>query len=352
MLILLTILRLPYRGVRWLVLHAWYVIRATFLGMAATPGIVFVRGPVGAYRKLTRFRNWLLAKVEYLQSESAKWKTTFNILKSQYSLLRSMGFSPQMAVSFLVAGSAVGSGVVVNETLLQEPSFAAGDAGLYEAPVDTPVLHNAQFNTLQIALGTVPVKEINISDVSVGTAYTSSTLPSGATTTIDIGGLGSVSTYLEIGHLIFEKNRCTTLLLTDVQAHTLNIEGNASDGQSIAPVAGTMRMRAVGGGHHMAQAMVTDGGLYDRIWINAPTSGVNGKIDKLTISNAFTKGGSCWLHRIKAGTVDILLNEIGAGDGFDTKYFTIETSVKASVINQSDNVEISIAPPATVTADS
>ena len=60
--------------------------------------------------------------------------------------------------------------------------------------------------------------------------------------------------------------------------HTLNVIGNASDGQSIAPSPGTARMRAIGGGHHQADEMTTSGGTYDRIWIQAPSSGVNGKI--------------------------------------------------------------------------
>ena len=50
-------------------------------GIVATPGTIW-RSPLAAYRKVTTFRNWFLAKVEYLQSESAKWKTTFNILKA------------------------------------------------------------------------------------------------------------------------------------------------------------------------------------------------------------------------------------------------------------------------------
>ena len=86
-------------------------------GIKASPMAV-LRSPVNAYRKIIKFRNWFLAKVEYLQGESAKWKTTFNVLKSPYSLLRSMGLSPQMAATFLFAGSAVGGGVIANELSL------------------------------------------------------------------------------------------------------------------------------------------------------------------------------------------------------------------------------------------
>jgi hypothetical protein len=328
------------------------VVRGIILTIRATPGALY-RVPIRAYRRLVMFRNWLLAKAEYLQAESAKWKTTFTIVKSPYSLLRGMGFTPQMAASLLIGASAVTGGVVVNETLLSEPSFANGDPGLYDAPHDAPrVVAVEGYNTLRIDLGSIPVSEILINSVSVGSVYTNSALPSGATTAIDVGGNGAAGTYLEVGTLVFERNRCDQLLLTDVQAHTLIIEHNFSDGQSVAPSAGTIRNRAVIGGHHQAEKMGTQGGTYDRIWISAPTSAVNGKIDKLTISNAYTRGGSCWLHRIKAGTVEIRLNEIGMGDGLALKDFTVETSVKASVITQTGNVEALVARAATVTADS
>jgi len=333
-------------------LFIWWFVKSIGLAVAATPGILW-RLPIRGYRRLIRVRDWLLARVEYLQAESAKWKTTFNIMKSPYSLLRGMGFTPQMAASLLIGASAVTSGVVVNETLLSEPSFARGDPGQYEAPHDAPrVVAVEGYNTLRIDLGTTPVSEIDISNVSIGNVYTNSALPSGATTAIDVGGSGVANTYLEVGTLIFERNRCDTLTLTDVRAHKLTIEDNASDGQSIAPSAGTIRNRTVIGGHHQAEKMGTQGGTYDRLWIQAPTSTVNGKIDKLTISNAYTRGGGCWLHRIKAGEVVIRLNEVGMGNGLVLKDFTVETSVTASVITQTGNVEVLMARAATVTADS
>jgi len=106
-------------------------------------------------------------------------------------------------------------------------------------------------------------------------------------------------------------------------------------------------MRAIGGGHHQAEAMVHSGGTFDRIWIQAPTSGVNGKVDKLTLSNLFTKGGPCKLHRMNIGTLEVLLNEVGIGDGFATKEFTIATNVTGAVITIENNVEVTIAEPAT-----
>jgi hypothetical protein len=91
--------------------------------------------------------------------------------------------------------------------------------------------------------------------------------------------------------------------------------------------------------------MVTSGGYYDQLVIAAPTSAVNGKIDKLTLSNLYTKGGLCKVSRIKADTIDILLNETGAGNGFATKEFVIATSTVYKNANIADNVEVTIAPP-------
>ena len=93
--------------------------------------------------------------------------------------------------------------------------------------------------------------------------------------------------------------------------------------------------------------MVTAGGTYDRIWIQAPTSGVNGKVDTLRLTNLYTKGGLCVLSKMNVGTMEILLNEIGMGDGFSTKEFSISPTVTAANIFVEDNVEVSISEPAT-----
>jgi len=287
--------------------------------------------------------------VEYLQAESAKWRTLFNVIKSPYSLLRAMGFSPQMAISFLAAGSAVGSGAIVAE-VMEPPSFRAGDAGVYNAPIDAPIFTDENFNTLRLDLGTTPVGAVTIENVTVGTAYANSSLPSGETNVVIVGGLPTVvdpaftETYLEVGHMIVDRWRCTTLALTNIEAHELIVKQNASDGQSIAAVAGTPRARAIGGGNR-ADDMITSGGYYDQIKITSASSAVNGQIDKLTLSNLYTKGGGCVLDRIKAGTLEVLLNETGNGDGFSTKEFTIATSVIYKSFINEDNVEVSIAPP-------
>ena len=306
------------------------------------------RSPLAAYRKISRWRTWLLAKVEYLQGESAKWRATFNVIKSPYSFLRAMGLSPQMATGLLVAGTTVGGGVVVNEAVFADRSFARGDAGVYSAPLDIPTSYSDEDNTLRINLGTTPVGEITIQDVTVGTAFTGSTLPSGQSSVVLVGGTaassGFTATWLEVGHLTVDRWRCTTFELSDTEVHTLNIIGNASDGQSISPSPGVPRRRAIGGGNR-ADSMQTSGGYYDQIVIAAPTSAVNGKVDKLTLSNLYTKGGLCKLSRIKADTIDILLNETGAGNGFATKEFVIATTTTYKTLVNNDNVEVTISPP-------
>ena len=161
----------------------------------------------------------------------------------------------------------------------------------------------------------------------------------------------ATSTRIEIGELILEKSRCKTLTLSNIDTHTLIVKGNASDGQSIAPSPGVSttvnRMRAVGGGHHQAEAMVTSGGTYDRIWIQAPTSGVNGKVGTLKLSNIFSSGADCLLSHLTIGTLRVELNEIGQGNGFSTKEFVVATSTTAANMTITDNVEVTIAEPAT-----
>ena len=265
-----------------------------------------------------------------------------------------------MAIGLLAIGGTAGGGVVVNETILAERSFSGGDSGIYAAPYDMPSTtleatmawreDNKNDNTLRIVLGTTPVREIRIENVSVGTVYANSTLPSGQTTAVlvegtDVQGTNTVDTRLQIGELIIEKSRCKSMDFSDINAHTINVIGNASDGQSINTTPGTARMRAIGGGHHQAEAMVTSGGTYDRIHIDAPTSAVNGKVGKLILSNLYTEGGACTFKRLDVGTLTIELNEIGQGNGFATKEFQILTTVKGANWLVTDNVEVSIGEP-------
>jgi hypothetical protein len=328
------------RGVRWCLRWVW-------AGICKQARLLW-GSPLAFYRLLGRRRDWVVGRVEYAHTESAKWRGMWTCLKLPYTGLRAMGLNPQMAVGLLVAGSTVGGGAIVNETLLSERSFGRGDSGVYSAPMDVPTSYSESDNTLKVDLGTTPVGEITIENVTVGTAFTGSTLPSGQSNVIMVGGTaassGFTETFLEIGHLKIDRWRCTNFTMSNVEAHTLNIRFNASDGQSISPVAGTPRARAIGGGNR-ADSMITSGGTYDQIRIGAPTSGVHGKVDVLTLSNLYTKGGPCVLSRIKAGTIDIEFMETGAGNGFGTKEFVISTSTIYKIANITDNVEVSISPP-------
>ena len=317
-------------------------------GIIATPKAV-INSPMGAFRKVRDARDWIFAKIEYLNSESEKWKRAFNIIKSPYSVLRMMGLNPQMAAGLLVAGTTVGGGVVVNETIIDRPpSFAAGDPGVYNAPLDRPIFTDKEFNTLRLDLGSTPIGLVHIEDITVGTAYAGSTLPHNETNAVIVGGKPAVSnpsfaeTYLEVGHMTVDRWRCTKLLLTNIEAHELIVRDNASDGQSISATAGTPRARAISGGNR-ADDMFTSGGYYDQVKITSASSGVNGKVDRLILSNIWTKGGPCVLDRIKAGTLEVVLNETGAGDGFATKDFSIATSVVYKSFVNDDNVEVSIS---------
>jgi len=310
-----------------------------------------MRSPRQSYERVRAWRDWILAKVEYLQNESAKWKALFTTLKLPYSALRMLGVSPNMAVSMLVAGTAVGGGVVVNETVFSENSFARGDPGVYNAPLDTPVFAAQEYNTLRLDLGTTSVGNITIENISLGTAYTGSALPSGEGNVIYIGGIAASSnptfaqTYLEVGHLIIDRWRCERLDISDSEIHTLIVSGNASDGQSISAVAGVPRNRGINGGNR-ADDMTTSGGYYDMLKITSASSGVNGKVDVLRLSNLYSKGGACTIKYVKAGTMEVTLNEIGGDESLATKAFTIATSVIYKSFTNESNVEISMAVPA------
>ena len=152
----------------------------------------------GIYRRVKGLREKFLTKIEYLQAESGRWRALFTFCKIPYTLLRTMGFSPRMAVTLLFAGASVGGGVVVEATVLSGYSFSRGDPGIYSAPGDAPSFYSDDFNTLRIDLGTTPVGEVILEDITIGTAYTGSTLPSGQTDAIIVGGVSSASTWLEI----------------------------------------------------------------------------------------------------------------------------------------------------------
>ncbi len=333
-----------------LVQNPIHAIKGLGRAIKASP-MAFLRSPITAYRRLTVGRNWLLAKIEYLNAESVKWKAAFNVIKSPFSLLRAMGFSPQMAAGLLFAGTAATTGVVVNETILSEKSFSRGDPGVYSAPLDTPVFAAREYNTLRLDLGATSVGNITIENISLGTAYTGSALPGGESNVIYIGGIVASSnptfaqTYLEVGTLIIDRWRCERLDISDSEIHTLIVRGNASDGQSISAVAGTPRDRGINGGNR-ADDMTTSGGYYDMLKITSASSGVNGKVDVLRLSNIYSKGGACTIKYVKAGTMEVTLNEIGGDESLSTKAFTIATSVIYKSFTNTSNVEVLMAVPA------
>ena len=318
--------------------------------IATTTYRLILRSPRQTYNKFVFYRDWVMVKVEYLQSESQKWSAFFTTLKMPYLALRALGVSPNMAMTLLIGGSAVGGGAIVAE-VLEPPTFESGSPGQYAAPSINPVYFEEKYNTLRLDVGATAVGLVEITDTTLGTAYTGSDLPDGESKVIIVGGLPTVQdpaftgTYLEVGTLIVDRWRCQTLKLTNIEAHELIVHGNTSDGQSIAAVAGTPRDRGINGGNR-ATDMITSDSYYDQLKITAATSGVNGKIDVLRLSNLYSKGGGCILDRIKAGTVEITLNEIGGDSDLATKAFEIETSVIYKSFSNVDNVEIAMAVPA------
>ena len=123
-------------------------IRAVYRAIIATPGKT-IRGIIRFGKWLYRTALMIRTKVEYLQSESQKWKVFFTTLKAPYSLLRMLGFSPQMALTFLTVGTVAGGAVGVTE-VLADKSFSAGDPGIYTAPTDQPIFFEDEFNTLKL----------------------------------------------------------------------------------------------------------------------------------------------------------------------------------------------------------
>ena len=318
-------------------------------GIKAPRGIF--GSPVTFYRAVIRFRDRFLRTIEAIQSESAKWKALFTTLRLPYSALRSLGVSPNMAMTLLFAGTTVTTGVVANE-VMQAKSFSAGDPGVYSAPLDEPIFFEEKFNTLRLDLGTTSVGLVEITDISLN-SYTGSALPSGETNVIHIGGMPAVvdpaftETFLEVGTLEADRWRCETLTITNSQVNKLIVKSMASDGQSLAPVAGTPRDRGINGGNR-ADDMKTQSGYYDMLKITSASSGVNGKVDYLRISNVYSRSGGCLIDRVKAGTMIISYGVIGGDSSLTTKAFTIGTSVIYKSFENDGNIEVAMAVPAIV----
>jgi len=324
-------------------------------GLKKVP-MAIVRSPITLYQDVKNFRDWLFEKIEYLNGESVKWRRFFSVMKSPYSLLRAMGLNPQMAIGLLVAGGTASTAVAVNELVI-ERSFANGSPGIYAAPSEFPDetleremawrKDNPQDNTLRIVLGTTPVEEINISNVSIGTAYTGSALPSGKAEAILIEGKSGQDARLEIGELMFDRNTCKTLTLSDVKAHKIVIQDNIADGLSIAQtLTSTLRNLRVSGGNFMADLLQTEGGTYDRIWLDTGilTSG-NAKINKLELSNIVSTGGTCVIRQADIGVLTIQFSQIGHDSNLATKEFTVQSSTVASIWEVNNNLEVLLSEP-------
>jgi len=333
-------------------------------GIKATPRTI-INTPVNTYRKLKAGRDWLFDKIEYLNSESKKWRVAFNIAKLPYTILTKAGFSPNTAIALLFSASTVGSGIVINETVLKDRTFENGDAGYYSSnnatgninipdeTLEQALKRQDSDNTLRIIVKTVPIQSVIVENLSIGTSYNSSTLPSYATNTgnaLIVEGTNSstlsIVTYLEVGELIFEENRCDKLILRDIETHNIELIGNSADGISVTQTVGTGRQRAIIGGHFQSKSLRTEYGLFDFFHLSADTNGKNGKIGKLHIKNVVSKGGACLLNRIKADTVKIHRNYIGADSNLATKDFVVESTVNAVHWLAEDNIEMLISPPA------
>jgi hypothetical protein len=307
----------------------------------------FLRSPRAAYDGARYWRDWLLEKIAFAQSESQKWRAAFTIVKAPYTILRSFGLSPQLAASLLIGGSVATTGVVAAE-IMEGRSFSAGDSGIYLAPGDEPVEWVEGTQTLRVDLGTTPVGLLELSNISINT-HTNSVLPSGQTNALILGGLVGTSdpvfveTYLEVGELYIEKWRCSKLVMEHIEVNHLIITKNAADGISHSPVAGTPRARGISGGVR-ANEMKVSNSTYDQVVITSATTNIDGAVDVIRMTNIWSKE-PCLLSRIKAGTITITLSEFGNGDGLALKDWTIANTVVYQTLEADQNIEILISPP-------
>ena len=354
--IIKSILNIPFTIIKG-VYNFIYEIAMAFKRML----ILILKSPIVlsilTYKKLVKVRDWFIEKVDYLQSESDKWKKFFWLVKSPYSLLISLGFNPRMAAGLLIAAGTTTTAVTVNELVI-ERSFANGSPGIYAAPSEYPDEElekamawrkdNPQDNTLRIVLGATPVELISISDVSIGTAYTGSALPSGKAEAILIEGKSGQDARLEIGELLVDRVTCKTLTLSDINAFKVVIDSNISDGHSIAQTIGNQRDLRISGGNRMAKELTTFGGTYDRLWLDTGSlTSTNAKINKLTLSNIVSKGGTCVIRKANIGLLTIQYSSIGHDQNFATKEFTVQSSTLAGIWQVNNNQEVLLTEPAT-----
>ena len=353
--IIKSILNIPFTVVKGAANFVYQILRA-FKRMIIT----ILKSPIllsiQAYKKGLIIRDYVMAKVDYLDQESKKWHRFFQVLASPYNLLIKLGFNPAMASGLLIAGGTVTTGVVATE-IIQERSFANGDAGIYAAPSEFPSEElekqlawrkdNPDDNTLRIVLGTTPVEEISITDVSVN-SYANSTLPSGKAEAILIEGKSGQSARLEIGEFLWDRNTCKSLTVSDSNIYKIIVKNNISDGQSIAQTAGTQRDLRISGGNAMARELTTSAGTYDRIWLDTGSlTSTNAKINKLTLSSIVSKGGTCVISQADIGLLTIQYSVTGHDQNFATKEFTIASTTKASIWEVTNNLEVLLLEPET-----
>jgi len=329
-------------------------IKALYEGIKASPRALLY-SPITIYRELVEFRDWLFEKIEYLNGESAKWRKFFTVMKSPYSLLRSFGLSPQLAVTLLFGAGVTGTAVGVAE-VIQERSFSNGDAGIYLAPSNLPnedleremaFRKDGPDNTLRVILNETPVEEVNISNVNLGTSFASngqpSALPSGKTEAILIDGNG---TRIEIGKLTFSRNSCKTLNLENINANKVTIKDNQADGLSIYQSAtSTQPNLRVSGGNFMSDLLTTEGGTYDRLWIaplDTMTSSVT-RVNTMILDNIVSSGGTCDLKKLNIGELVIEFNRIGGDNSLVSKAFTVSSTVKSANWAVTGNIEVLMA---------
>ena len=354
----------------WLQTYYWYSV-STFASLIVLAYAIHIRSikqvlqlikaspkailysPISFYKELKIFRDWLFAKIEYLNAESAKWHKFFVVLKSPYSLLRSMGVNPQLAIAILGVGSTTAVGVGVAE-VIEQRSFANGDSGIYLAPENLPSEElerelawrkdNPSDNTLRVILNDTPVDKLSISSVNLGTSFASngqpSALPSGKTDVILVDGN---QTRIEIGKLTFSRNSCKTLNLESINANKITIKDNQADGLSIYQTATSTQPNIRHSiGTFGADLLETDGGTYDRLWISPLDSLTSSKtkINELILENIVSSGGSCDLKKLDIGELEITWNRIGGDNSLVSKAFTVTTTVASANWDVTGNLEV------------